>query len=102
VRINRQLANVRLILLGYRDTLPTAVTAMFEEERIAPIGESELIEFFFSAFPERNLPVTHDTVADAVERVFAQVDPQLPDFLIRLPPVIENQLCPPAAAAAAA
>jgi hypothetical protein len=96
VRINHQMANVRLVLLGYGDILPTAVTPIVEEERIAQIGEAELIEFFASAFPERNIPATHDSVADAVERVFELVDPREPDFLIKLPSVIESQLQPPA------
>jgi hypothetical protein len=99
VRINRQLANVRLVLLGYGDTLPSHVSAMIEEEKIAPIGETELIEFFATAFPERNLPVTDETIADAVERVFERIDPRQPDFLIKLPPVIEDQLQPQTSAA---
>jgi len=93
-RINLRLADFRLVLLGYRDTFPTKVKPIVEEEKIRPIGEGELLEFFAHAYFEKNIPVTGDEILDAVERVFAQLSPTQADFLIQLASLSHAELKP--------
>ncbi len=91
-RINVSLTQLRLVLLGYSDSLPPAVLPHVEEEQISAIGEKELIDFFFRAYQQLSVSFDEDRVADAVARVLDQLDPSQPDFLVQLGPRASEEL----------
>jgi Effector-associated domain 1 len=91
-RINLSLPNYRLILLGFSDSLPATVLPNVEEEKIAPIGQQELIEFFARAYQELNLPLDADKVADVVKSVLERIDPAQSDFVARLGAIASQEV----------
>ena len=70
------------------------MTAIVEEEKIRPIGEGELVEFFAHAYYEKNIQVTEDDILDAAEPVFAQLNPIEADLIVRLASLSHAELKP--------
>ena len=91
-RINFTLPNFRLLLLGYTESLPQSVLPHVAEESIEPICETHLIEFFYQAYQQSRMPLDEQKVVDAVQRLFNQLDPNQPDFLERLGPLVSEEL----------
>lgn len=84
LRINETLTNLRLVLIGYNETLPGPALPHVEEESIEPIGPQHLLDFFNNAYQQMQIPLDAGRLEDTVQRVLEQVDPTQPDFLYRL------------------
>jgi hypothetical protein len=91
-RINDNLPLLRLVLLGFEDSLPARVLGHVEEEGILPIKVDQIIAFFELAFQQLQIPFDVDKVVEAVERVLEKASPDDPDFLVRLGPVASEEL----------
>jgi Effector-associated domain 1 len=91
-RINGDLTQFRLVLLGYGESLPASVIAHVEEESIEAIGAKELAEFLVKACVELQIPLDENKVASAVQRILNKLDPAAPEFLVKLPPVANEEL----------
>lgn len=91
-RINSSLTHFRLVLLGFPESLPAPLMPIVEEEEIKTIGEAELIDFFYRAFTQLEIPFDDLKVGDIVQRVFDQIDPEQSDFLMHLGPLASKEL----------
>ena len=78
---------MRLVLLGFEDSLTSDVVGHLAEETIEPITEDELILFIESGLKQSQLPHDDAKVADVYIAVTQEANPADPDFLLKLAPV---------------
>lgn len=91
VRIEKNLARFRLILLGY-DGVPPDVLSQAEREIIGPIGITQLTKFFGHAYQQLGIPPDDDLLVDSLTRVLDGLNESQEDFLVQLEPRVRAEL----------
>lgn len=91
-RIYSSIRNLRLVLVGYEQSLPAGVLPYIQEEKVARITDKHLIEFFARACVELNIPHTEERLIEVVGRVLTQVDMNGSDYLLKLGPVVAQEI----------
>jgi len=91
-RINVTLVDLRLVLLGFEDSMPAEVNNHLAEENIGKICEDQLIESIAAAFQQMQLAQDLEKITDVVEAVLRDADPKDPDFLVKIGPVTTREL----------
>lgn len=92
LRVSQTLSRFRLILLGFDGELPPELWGHLAQEDIAPIDAQHVTEFFFSAYTQARLPIDVARIAATALRVLAGLDPQSPDYLLKLAPRVSDEL----------
>jgi hypothetical protein len=92
MRVYKTLGNLRLVLVGYEQSLPSQVLPYIQEEKVARIVDNDLIEFFVLALQELNRQPDQETLADIVYRVLNQVDMDASDYLVKLGPLVAHEV----------
>jgi hypothetical protein len=91
-RINFNLFSLRLVLLGFEESMPADITNHLAEETIGRIGEDQIIEAIGAAFAQMQLQQNVDKIADVVEAIFREADLNDPDFLFKIGSVTTREL----------
>jgi hypothetical protein len=91
-RIYKSLPRLRLVLVGYEQSLPPLIMPYIQEEKVARIGDNDLIEFFVLAHEELSRPHDEDSLADIVLRILNQVDMTSSDYLVKLGPLVALEI----------
>ena len=91
-RVYSALTRLRLVLVGYEQSLPALVLPYIQEEKVARISDADLLEFFVLARQELNKHADEDAVAEVVARVLDQVDMASADYLVRLGPLVAQEV----------
>lgn len=93
LRINQTLSHLRLVLIGYTESLPPPVLPHVEEESIESIGPQQVLEFFRDAYEQMRLPLPDaEQLEEKVLGLLEKVDIEQPDFLLRLGPLASEEL----------
>jgi hypothetical protein len=92
LRVYKTLGNLRLVLVGYEQSLPSQVLPYIQEEKVARIIDNDLIEFFVLALQELNRQPDQETLADIVYRVLNEVDMTASDYLVKLGPLVAHEV----------
>jgi hypothetical protein len=91
IRISGPLIHLRLVLIGYDDTLSYKISPMLKEETIAPIEIRDVLGFFARCGELKLLPANFDLEL-ATERVCKGLDPRDVDFLKTLQSRVSDAL----------
>ena len=91
-RIRQVLVNIRLVLIGYEQSLPTLVVPTIQKDEPKLIDVDDLSEFFLFVHQELSVPVDDDGVAKIVARVVSQVDMTTSNCLISLAPLLADEV----------
>ena len=91
-RVHSALARLRLVLVGYEQSLPPLVLPYIQEEQVARISNDDLVEFFVLAYQEMNKPRDEDALAEVVARILNQVDMTSIDYLVKLGPLVAQEV----------
>ena len=91
-RVYSSLSKLRLVLVGYEQSLPPLVQPYIQVEKVARISDHDLVEFFVLAHQELNRLYTEDELAEIVARVLNQVDMRSVDYLVKLGPLVAQEV----------
>lgn len=95
-RVFKTLPRLRLVLVGYDQSLPPLILPYIQEEKIERISDKELVEFFVLAYREMKRAASDEAVSEAVteavSRILEQVDMQSGDYLLKLGPLAAQEI----------
>jgi hypothetical protein len=91
VRVFSTLPWLRLVLVGYHQSLPPLVMPYIQEDKMKRLTVDDLVEFFIQAHKQLGLTHDEDHITDIVSRVASKVDLKRDDYLLRLGPVVAQE-----------
>jgi len=91
-RINFTLFSLRLVLLGFEDSMPAEVSNHLAEETIGRIGEDQIIESVVAAFEQMQLERNAEKMEGVLLAVFKDATLTDPEFLFKIGTVMSREL----------
>jgi hypothetical protein len=91
-RINVNLFSLRLVLLGFEDSMPAEVSNHLAEEVIGPIGEDQIIEAVVAAFEQMQLEQSTEKMEGVLLVVLKDAALADPEFLFKIGTVMTREL----------
>jgi len=92
MRIYSSLPGMRLVLVGYEQTLPATILPYVQLDQPGRLTKEDLVTFFALVAQELRKTLDEDGVVEIVERVTAHIDMASSDYLMNLGPLVVNEV----------